>query len=115
MTVFERPIEDYARVKVWLDDFEKSWGDATSEPRSAELAVLSEFCEFVGKDPDAVVADLLNEVEGGYEKIRYKARHHYIGLIVQFEATHPAGRQAGNVIRSFLIHNGVAVGTRILR
>lgn len=113
--MFERPIEEYARVKVWLDDFEKSWGDPTGDPRAADLAVLRAFCEFVGKDPDAVVADLLREVEGGYEKIRYKARHHYIELIAQFEAADPGGRQAGNVIRSFLIHNGVAVGTRILR
>jgi hypothetical protein len=110
----ERPIEEYQRVKVWLDDFEKSWGGGQDQS-AVELPALEAFCEFVGKDPDAVIADLLTPVEGGYEKIRYKARHRYIQLISEFEATNPGGRQAGNAVRSFLIHNGVAVGTRILR
>lgn len=115
MTPLEKPIEEYQRVRVWLEDFEKSWGDGSRADPSAELAILAAFCEFVEKDPDAVVADLLAPVDGGYEKIRYKARHRYIELISEFEAASPAGRQAGNTIRSFLIHNGVAVGTRILR
>jgi hypothetical protein len=109
----DRPIGEYARVKLWLEDFAKSWGEG--HDGSAELSVLESFCDFVGKDPDAIVAELLAPVEGGYEKIRYKARHRYIELISEFEADNPGGRQAGNSIRSFLIHNGVAVGTRILR
>jgi hypothetical protein len=111
--VLGKPIGEYGRVRLWVEDYEKSWGRGQEDP--AELSALEAFCEFVGKDPDAVVADLLAPVEGGYEKIRYKARHHYIELISQFEATNPGGRQAGNAVRSFLIHNGVAVGTRILR
>ena len=114
MSPLPKPIEEYERVKVWFDDFEKSWGDGSDAAASGQLAILSEFCEFVGKDPDAIVADLLAPVEGG-EKIRYKARHRYIELIAEFEATNPGGRPAGNAIRSFLIHNGVAVGTRIVR
>ncbi len=107
----QKPIGEYARVEMWLADFEKSWGNGHDAP--VQVSALEAFCAFVGKDPDAVVADLLAPVEGGYEKIRYKARHRYIQLISEFEAT--AGREAGNAVRSFLIHNGVAVGTRILR
>jgi hypothetical protein len=113
MTSLDKPIGEYDRVKLWLEDFEKSWGEGHDQ--SVEVSALEAFCEFVGKDPDAVVTELLKPVEGGYEKIRYKVRHQYIGLISEFEATNPGGRQAGNAIRSFLIHNGVAVGTRILR
>ncbi len=109
----DKPISEYARVKMWAEDFEKSWGDG--HDASTELSALEAFCEFVDKDPDAVVADLLSPVEGGYEKIRYKARHRYIELISEFEAANPGGRRAGNAVRSFLIHNGVAIGTRILR
>jgi len=112
MTPLEKPIAEYDRVRLWLEDFEKSWGER--HDGSAELSALEAFCDFVGKDPDAIVADLLTPVEGGYEKIRYKARHRYIELISEFEANRE-GRQAGNAVRSFLIHNGVAVGTRILR
>jgi hypothetical protein len=112
MTPLEKPIGEYARVQLWLEDFEKSWGKG--HDGSDELSALEAFCEFVDKDPDAIVAELLAPVEGGYEKIRYKARHRYIELISEFE-TKEEGRQAGNAIRSFLIHNGVAVGTRILR
>jgi hypothetical protein len=112
MTPLDKPITDYARVQLWLEDFEKSWGGG--HDGSAELSALEAFCKFVGKDPDAIVADLLTPVEGGYEKIRYKARHRYIELISEFEVAQE-GRQAANAVRSFLIHNGVAVGTRILR
>jgi hypothetical protein len=112
MTPLERPIGDYERVRLWREDFEKSWGQG--HDASVELSVLEAFCEFVGKDPDAIVADLLRPVDGGYEKIRYKERHRYIELIAEFEAKQE-NRQAGNAVRSFLIHNGVAVGTRILR
>ena len=110
----DKPIEEYNRVKMWLEDFEKSWGKGHDQA-AVQLSALEAFCDFVGKDPDAVVTDLLTPVEGGYEKIRYKARHRYIELISQFEASNPGARQAGNAVRSFLIHNGVAVGTRILR
>ena len=114
MAVLEKPIHEYGRVQLWLEDFRKSWGDDETvvDPK---LRALTEFCEFVGKDPDSIVAECLIPLEDGYEKIRYKARHRYIQLIAEFEEATPAGRNAANAVRSFFIHNGVAMGTHILR
>lgn len=115
MGILERPIHEYSRVQLWLEDFQRSWGEGGASIEPSRLQALSEFCEFVGKDPDAIVAECLVPLEGGYEKIRYQARHRYIQLIAEFEAQSVAGRNAANAVRSFLIHNGVAMGTNILR
>lgn len=108
-----KPIGEYDRVRLWTEDYEKSWGEGSADP--ARLRALEEFCEFVGKDPDTIVGECLAPADGGYEKIRYKGRREYIRLIAEFEAQSPAGREAANAVRSFMIHNGVAMGTHILR
>ena len=106
----DRQTESYRRVALWMDDYRRSWGDQPDEP-AIKLEHLDAFCGLAGKNPDEIIDDCLRQVEGGYETIRYKARHRYIDLIAEFERER--GRDAGNTIRSFFIHNGVAMGGRV--
>lgn len=96
-----------AAVQTWLADYVRYWGESDPGLRQ-NLEVLGEFCQFVGREPDDIIADCLRQVEAG-KRIRPKARRRYLEAIRQFEGSHKKGRPAGNVIRSFLIHNGIAV------
>jgi len=106
-----RPVEEYERVRMWLRGYEESWGEPDPDAHR-KLPVIEAFCRFAGRDPDAICSDCLRALPDGSERIRYRQRHHYIRLIEEFEAANPGGRRAGNVVRSFLIHNGVAMGGR---
>jgi hypothetical protein len=96
---------------MWLLDYEEAWG--TANPNADEhLRALELFCVYVQKDPDTICNECLRALDGGGEKIRYGARHYYIAQIVAFESTPEGGRRAANAVRSFLIHNGIAMGGR---
>lgn len=107
----DRPVEQYERVQMWLRGYAESWGGANPDA-DEQLRGLERFCEYVAKDPDTICRECLRAVRGGGEKIRYKARHHYISQIEAFESTPEGGRRAANAVRSFLIHNGIAIGGR---
>jgi hypothetical protein len=94
-------------VQTWLADYARHWGPNTPDVR-AKLVVLGEFCKLVGKAPDAIVQECLRDVDAG-KRIKLKARRRYIEAIREFETQHSNGRTAGNVVRSFFIHNGVAM------
>lgn len=101
----------YESVRVWLADHARHWGE--EDPQATpKLGVLAEFCRRVGKDPDAMIDECLREADEGV-RIRLKARRRYIELIREFEATHERGREAGNVVRSFFIHNGIAMSADV--
>jgi hypothetical protein len=69
------------------------------------LAILGEFCEFVGRTPDQMVAEVF-DVETG----KYRKRNFYSDRVKEFsariEGTWSARTARGNVIRSFFIANG---------
>lgn len=114
MDVLSKPIGEYDSVKDWFDGYEQSWGRRDNE-EPYKLEVLESFCRFVAKDPDTMIAECLRPLEDGYKKIRPKTRRNYIARIEEFEAGEQGGRRAANVVRSFLIHNGVAMSADILR
>ena len=105
-------IEGYASVKTWRADYIRTWGPTDPE-LPQRLRVLEGFCAFVGKDPDAMVSECLREVDGG-KRIRPKARRRYMDAIRQFEEEQASGRTAGNMVRSFFIHNGIAMSADVL-
>jgi hypothetical protein len=107
----DRPLEQYSRVQIWLRDYEESWGSANANTEE-QLRALELFCVYVGKDPDTICSECLRALDEGGEKIRYKARHYYIAQIEAFESTPEGSRRAANAVRSFLIHNGIAMGGR---
>jgi hypothetical protein len=101
-------------VGVWLRAYDAHWDvRQTGDETRAKLEVLGRFCATCGKQPDEMVAWLFRPTEEG-PRIRLKRRREVMALIDQFEAGN-GGRAAGNTVRSFLIHNGVALSATPLR
>jgi len=102
-------------VQTWYNYYSQHWGPP--KDWQFKLQALARFCQWVGKGPDELVADCLREVEGGFKRIRAKRRRFYMAKIKEFEEGIGGlqGRQWGNAVRSFFIHNGVAMSADILR
>lgn len=77
---------------------------------AARIETLERFCAFAERDPDAIIEECSREVEGG-KRIRIKKRRHYSEKIDEFQRSVDGdGRsqtRAGNIVRSFMIHNGI--------
>jgi hypothetical protein len=98
----------------WLRAYDAHWNvQQTDRETQAKLEVLARFCEVCGRQPDELVAWLFRQTPEG-PRIRLKRRREVMALIDSFEAEH-GGRPAGNTVRSFLIHNGVALSAAPLR
>jgi hypothetical protein len=113
----EDPLEALAgadTVKAWLRAYAAHWDvhEADAETR-AKLEVLSRFCAVSEKGPDELVAWLFRATPEG-PRIRLKRRRAVMARIDEFEREN-GGRAAGNVVRSFLIHNGIALSATPLR
>ncbi len=103
-----------ATVAAWLRAYDAHWEVSQSDAEvRAKLEVLARFCLTCGKEPDELVGWLFRETPEG-PRIRLKRRRQVMALIEGFEREH-GGRSAGNVVRSFLIHNGVALSAAPLR
>jgi hypothetical protein len=102
-------LKDAASVRTWVDGLREQWGDVPTDMPS-RIETLSEFCRLVDRDPDAIIAECAREVEGG-KRIRIKKRKLYSEKIDEFQASlegdSRAQTRAGNIIRSFMIHNGI--------
>ncbi len=103
-----KPIADYETVQTWRSGLREQWGE---EPdMTARMSALDRFCDIVGKDPDALIADSSRQVDGG-KRIRIKARRQFSELIAEFQAASGGSAREqlklGNTIRSFFIHNGI--------
>jgi hypothetical protein len=99
----------------WLASRAVLWGSAANKGKEEELiATLAAFCESVQKSPDGMIDECLRRsTEGGPFVLRTRARREYIGLIGKFEEE-TGSRDTANVIRSFFIHNGVAMNPSVL-
>jgi hypothetical protein len=95
-------IRDDATVQRWL----RSAG-AREEGDGQRLAALAAFCNHVELGPNELVTGLFRDTEVG-KKIKLKRRKVVMAEIDAWEAEN-GGRAAGNVVRSFLIHNGIAL------
>ncbi|HVA78298.1 MAG TPA: hypothetical protein VNF27_10405 [Candidatus Binataceae bacterium] len=108
----ERIIEDFESVKTWRRDLSDQWGGDPIAEEPAKLQALTRFCEFVGEDPDAIVARCFRVRKSDGERvISAKWRAHYAERIREFRQRNPdenSQRLAADVL-SFLIHNGVLV------
>jgi hypothetical protein len=98
-----------AAVQAWVSGLREQWGEEPGD-MPARMETLSEFCRFVGQEPDVIIGECAREVEGG-KRIRIKRRRFYSEKIDQFQSSvdgdQRAQTRAGNVIRSFMIHNGI--------
>ncbi len=96
-------------IDTWRKGLIEQWGEAPSD-FDQRLEVVARFCQFVGQDPDMLIAACSREVESG-KRIRIKERRLYTQKITEFQEllagdAREKGR-AGNVVRSFFIHNGI--------
>ena len=103
-----KPIADFESVQTWRSGLAEQWGE---EPdMTARVDALERFCDSVGKDPDALIAECTREVEGG-KRIRIKVRRQFSDQIAEFQAASGGSARdqlkLGNTIRSFFIHNGI--------
>ncbi|HEX3604921.1 MAG TPA: hypothetical protein VH134_03280 [Candidatus Dormibacteraeota bacterium] len=122
-TEFSLP-EDLAElpsVQHWFEAQAKHWNRRQGEAEARrKLDVLRSFCETNQVDPDALVKSLFRPTPEG-PRIRLKQRRIVVEQIATFEAKAResldvrAARDSGNVVRSFLIHNGVAMTAPIIR
>jgi hypothetical protein len=98
----------------WLRAYDAQWNVQQSDGETrAKLDVLARFCTESGRQPDELVTWLFRPTPEG-PRIRLKRRREVMALIEEFEVGN-GGRPAGNTVRSFLIHNGVAMSAPPLR
>jgi hypothetical protein len=109
------PLDGYATVRAWRKGLREQWGE---EPAGwqQQLEALAAFCEFVGKEPDEIIAECTRESQAG-KRISVKGRRFYSEKIAEWQASQPGDRaaqgRAGNAVRSFLIHNGIFIQSGI--
>jgi len=93
----------YPTVQKYISELvDKGLTDSEQQER---LRVLAEFCDFVDRTPDQMVAEIFDA-----ETQKYKKRNFYSERVKDFSAQ-VAGRWSartarGNIIRSFFIANG---------
>lgn len=96
-----------AAVQRWL----AHTGYETEAGRRRCLELLGGFCADTGQAPEELVASCFRVTKDGDRKISIKGRRAMQEAIESFIAnrgeTGHAAVAAGNVLRSFLIHNGV--------
>ena len=85
-----------------------------AEARERKLRILADFCARVGKQPDELVGFcILRKKATGERFLSVKRREAVNGWLGKFAAEQGwTGKQAvvnANVVRSFLIHNGVFI------
>jgi hypothetical protein len=116
--VTTRGIESQASVKQWAAG--AGFGHDPAEVREDKLRILADFCTKVGKQPDELVAFcILRKKATGERFLSVKRREEINNWLDEFAAEQGwTGKQAvvnANVVRSFLIHNGVLIQGRVWR
>jgi nitroreductase len=106
------PLEEYTTVRDWAFSFSNFW--RAPAPAMEAHAALEQFCRFCGSEPDAIIDEILRpEPSGEGLQLRTRARRKWVEIIDDFEGH--VGRERANYVRSFMIHNGVAMNPSILR
>ena len=114
----DQHIESHASVKQWAVSAGHHHDPA--EVREQRLRILAAFCAMVEKQPDELVAFcILRKKATGERFLSVKRREAINGWLDEF-----AGEQGwtwkqavvnANVVRSFLIHNGVLIQGSVWR
>jgi hypothetical protein len=93
--------------------------DDPEEEKQLRLGLLADFCTHMGQSPDELAAGLRRTTKAGDEAISGKRRAAMDAAIDEFvEKSGFTGRDAvvnGNIIRSFLVHNGIFIQGRAWR
>jgi hypothetical protein len=107
-----RPIEEYESVAGWRKGLADQWGGDPLAEEPEKLESLAAFCEFVGKDPDELLAFcFLRKKKTGERFASVKRRQEVAEQLRAWKAESglPAteARRRANDVLSFLIHGGV--------
>lgn len=101
--MFERSLTSYETVGKFIA--EMAAGGLGEADRQQRLSILAEFCRFVDRTPDQMVAEIFN-----VETQKYQKRNFYTDQVKKFSeqisGTWSERTARGNVIRSFFIANG---------
>ena len=93
--------------------------DLDAESQTHRLALLADFCAHTGQQPEELVSGLLRTTKDGDTAISAKRRTLMNDTINEFvEKSGATGKDAvikGNIIRSFLVHNGIFIQGRAWR
>lgn len=91
----------------------------TEDEKKFRLKLLGDFCDHIGQSPDELAAGLRRKTKAGDEAISGKRRAAMDAAIDEFvEKSGFTGRDAivnGNILRSFLVHNGIFIQGRAWR
>ena len=102
-------LENHPRVQRWFKATRAE--NDPAEERQRKLALLAEFCEFIGRDPDDLVTHMLLTNKQGHAAFSFKKRDAVNVAIDEFvEKRGVAGKDAvvtGNMLRGYLVHNGI--------
>jgi hypothetical protein len=105
-----RPLLEYASVQTWIDGLRQHWGGDPVADDPERLPALEAFCRYANVDPDQIIKQT-TMIKDGEKRIRIQGRTKYAELIDEWQATVEGSRirkgKYGNIVRSFLIHNGV--------
>lgn len=112
MTSETPSLEQTRSVDQWRKSFAEFWRGGRLDEEA--LPTLGRFIEFCGMSADEMIDDVLRTSEGSTQLVlRTSARRKYVDLIEEFEQRE-GSRQRANYVRSFFIHNGVAMNPNIL-
>jgi hypothetical protein len=116
--VTSQGIDAQASVKQWAAG--AGFDHDPAGVREQKLQILADFCTKVGKQPDELVAFcILRKKATGERFLSVKRREAINGWLDEFAVEQGwAGKEAvvnANVVRSFLIHNGVLIQGRVWR
>jgi hypothetical protein len=109
------PLEEQSADTRVLERWATSSGlaDAPREEREHRRLLVLGFCDHLSKTPAELVAGCLRTTKAGATAVSSPARARVNAQIIDYVAqTGLTGKDAvtaGNVIRSFLIHNGVFI------
>jgi len=107
-----RPIAEYESVAGWRKGLAEQWGGDPLGEEPDKLESLAAFCEFVGKDPDELLAFcFLRKKKTGERFASVKRREEVTAQLRAWKAEGDlpptAARKRANDVLSFLIHGGV--------
>jgi hypothetical protein len=104
-------------VRRWFES--AKFDDDPAVVQTHKLALLADFCDHPGQQPGELVAGLLRTTKDGHTAIAAKKRIAMNSTIEEFvEKSGFTGKDAvinGNIIRGFLVHNGIFIQGRAWR
>jgi hypothetical protein len=99
-------LRSYAAVSRWIDNVNRYY-NLSDQEWAERLATLGQFCERVGKDPNEVIREALDEKGAKVDFMRTVKK-----IAREVTADDRAAHDWDNVVRSFFIHNGARVVVR---